>query len=328
MQPPPLLKDWNPNPNTSYPLHYLPIEIQEMFEDINKVKKDYLQIIEKRQQLITLPEVLHHYTNVFGLKGIAFDNKIWFNDYRTTNDPTEGIYAKKLIREIFQKNMEFPLHISEITEDAQLFFDSIIDRQFIACFTENPDHLSQWIHYGNSGSGYCIGVDTSHLLSRELPVDESVLKIKIFPIIYDKQQQEKEIEEFFEYFLQIYEKYKPLLPLNQHVIRYLKSELFELETWFAQLCSLKYKNEYYKDEQEWRCVISIPPSSASRYITPLRVSGNSLVSYIPIDVFVRTIKSGPKTNHSHLSYAVAGRKIYGALNGKQLQLTHSVIAYR
>lgn len=323
----PLLEDWNPTPNTSYPMDLLPIEIQNLYKDIEEIKENYLLILEEKEKSITVPEILHHYTNVTGLKGIGFEKVIWFNDYRMTNDPTEGIYAEELIHRVFEQSLSTPLHTYELDAQGKLFVDSITDRQFIACFTENSDHLSQWVHYADSGSGYCIGIDTDHILSQDILIEEKSIKIKIFPIIYDRQQQEKEIGEFVQYVIQLEDNYSSCIDMNPNFLQYLQGCIFDLENWFVRLNALKYKNKHFEDEKEWRCLITSPMFPFT-FIPSIRISGTSLVGYIPVDIMVRTLKSGPKTNYSHLHYAVGTRQFSENPPTKQVQLSHSDIPYR
>ena len=125
----PSLKDWQPNPNTSYPPTAFPLEVQEMFSEANEIGKRWLQKHTEFQSTESPSEFLYHYTDAHGMHGIAFDpGCLWLSDYRTTNDPTEGKYVLSLVSQSCRKYFpgDFPISIIEnpnrnLNEDLQAF---------------------------------------------------------------------------------------------------------------------------------------------------------------------------------------------------------------
>jgi len=317
------LINWNPDPNAISPFHSFPIEVQEMINEKESIWKDFIEKVEIRRNSYLMPEVLHHYTNVIGLKGIAFDGEIWLSDFRSTNDPTEGIYAKSLIKELFEKKFSFLVEETQIPDDDELFHESVFNRVFIGCFTENPDQLSQWVHYGAHGTGYCIGIDTNSLISQQWKIHNISYALKLFSVVYDKEQQQKEIEELLDILFDFYVKHKSILEVNSHALNMLEVLIKAICTEVTSLLALEYKNEYFKDEREWRCVLT-PPSIP--YNTPVKIKDNSLVSYIPINIIVRTIKSGPKADNKSLQFAWGARSMNSGQ--KMVEFSHSNIPYR
>src|SRR5690554_1212899 len=97
---PPLLQDWQPDPNTSYPFKHFPLEVQNMLSDADAIKNRWECKHRNFQTSLSPPDNLYHYTDAHGLHGIAFEpGQLWLTDYRSTNDPTEGKYVRTLLAE-------------------------------------------------------------------------------------------------------------------------------------------------------------------------------------------------------------------------------------
>ncbi len=107
------------------------------------------------------------YTDAQGLLGIVKSRTLWATDYRYLNDSSEFLYARSLIEDVVaEANKEAPPgSVKAVLRDTVLSGldkNSIGDQtnvQFLVCFSESRDQLSQWRGYCKVGDGYSLGFD-------------------------------------------------------------------------------------------------------------------------------------------------------------------------
>lgn len=144
-----------------------------------------------------LPEVLFHYTDIYGLQGIWEKGELWLTGSLFMNDTSELELGTAVVEHIIaERRLELMERLLAATRreiehrkagaDADSEEAFISDREriqteldefndilasieyakdmtaFIACFTRKGDQLSQWRGYAREG--YCIGLKTSRLL--------------------------------------------------------------------------------------------------------------------------------------------------------------------
>jgi len=109
---------------------------------------------------IELPENLYHYTSADGMMGILEKKEIWATQYQYVNDSSELIYGRQLARNLILMHNKTYAHVIVRRMLKNLLEHMDNDRQqtqnFIACFCEAPDLLSQWRGYSGKGTGYAI----------------------------------------------------------------------------------------------------------------------------------------------------------------------------
>ena len=125
-----------------------------------------------------VPKILYHYCSVETLLSIIQNKTIWLSDASKTNDSSELKYIfdfftatvdvilesygnkyndliKEKVRKIINSTME------------GLVYDKIriakYKKNFICCFSEAKDLLSQWRAYANDGNGVAIGFSSDML---------------------------------------------------------------------------------------------------------------------------------------------------------------------
>lgn len=127
-----------------------------------------------------VPKILYHYCSTEAFLSIVQNKSIWLSDANKTNDPSElnyifefftatvneclekyaDKYTELILRKV--KDIVHSTAYALVYEKAQI---AKYKKNFICCFSEAKDLLSQWRAYGNDGNGVAIGFN-SDMLSR------------------------------------------------------------------------------------------------------------------------------------------------------------------
>ncbi|KDC54000.1 DUF2971 domain-containing protein [Pseudoalteromonas sp. S3431] len=116
-------------------------------------------------------ELVYHYTSLDAFISIVNSRTFRFGDARTMNDYTEIEHNINLLLNLEKQKPELmeKLNISNEgfnkgIENIQ-FFKKYIENHYIhiMSFSNNPDTLSQWRGYADSGKGICFGMNLSAL---------------------------------------------------------------------------------------------------------------------------------------------------------------------
>ena len=125
-------------------------------------------IAESRKHVqAALPELLFHYTNSSGMRGILESSRLWATNYRFLNDASEVAYGMTLFESIAQARLAKAENdvVAEFlgrTLHTANAFDGMFDC-YIACFCERDDLLNQWRVYAGSGGGYALGLKAKEI---------------------------------------------------------------------------------------------------------------------------------------------------------------------
>ena len=146
-----------------------------------------------RQELATLsagktPETLYQYTDAAGLsiRHRHTSGTVWATHYEYLNDASELKYAVGVMKGVVEKattgakpdswkgRLRHVMSQGNITSDYSAGLEEGADRQqFLACFSEGGDKLSQWRGYGKSIGGYSLGFPFAHLRAIEKRMTDS-----------------------------------------------------------------------------------------------------------------------------------------------------------
>lgn len=156
-------------------------------------------IAESRKHVqAALPELLFHYTNSSGMRGILESSRLWATNYRFLNDASEVAYGMTLFESIAQARLAAAGNdvVAEFlgrTVRTANAFDGMSDC-YIACFCERDDLLNQWRAYAGAGGGYALGLTAKEIGRRwgQLnPAHDFVLR----KVVYNEELQKKLIAE-------------------------------------------------------------------------------------------------------------------------------------
>lgn len=152
--------------------------------------------------------LLYHYAaNQKGF-GILNDKEIRLSDIRKSNDYDEMIlFFPDVLDEILRVYTDDPFDfkfdgqngkvaLSKLIESTSYMIYTEIENggftNFVVCFSEKPDLLSQWRGYANNGQGICIGF-SKELLMNKCAQDKSIFRLE--KVIYITENGAKRLLE-------------------------------------------------------------------------------------------------------------------------------------
>lgn len=264
--------------------------------------------------------VLYHYTNINGLKGILEHKKFWVSHAHFLNDKTEINYTLDLSNKVFEEFCEklpkkknisgIDFSKKDLTDYLKEYYDAIIESIFhqqnysiyTLSFCTNGDSNLLWSNYSNN-DGYCIQVNYQKLIGYLNKKSEFKDLVNAGRVIYDKQVQKKLLEEIFE---KLFVVIKTILnpPFEP-------SEAIRHIAFLLRQYSIFFKDECFSQEEEFRIAISLP-NDFENYLC--RVSNGVFIPYIEADFekdCVEGITVGPKNN---MDISIDGLKQFLKLN--------------
>lgn len=232
---------------------------------------------------------LYHYTSGQALYEIINSSELHCSNIKFLNDPSEQVYFKEILETVLNKKTECKeIHETLFNESYQ---SAVLDpgEKFVASFSKNSDSLSMWNYY-SKGNGYNIGLDINSIER----MHQNDIAIKRIELIYDKDLQLNQTEQYILGFKSDLEKYLKLefakrtadtedeYHKNDHeqdaIIDSYNNGLFEM--------SLTYKHQAYEREEEVRLIISIHPMDEIQLGYKVSKNG-TFVEYYPLKLALK-----------------------------------------
>ncbi len=220
----------------------------------------------------------YHYTSPEAFLSIIRNRKLRFSDIRYMNDKTEGIYFVKVLLDFMDKNRErYPyvqsainsligqnnfrriqdLDISEISFKEVNGFHYEKNRKFLFCTSGENDALNMWNYYIHNGQyqGYNLGLQMESFLRTfsdpaisydRIAVDE--FEVYYGNVLYTPKEQYAEMELFLNDLEKMARQGEAEWMIALRLQGYISNE------------GLFYKHAKFKNEKEFRIVISIAES--------------------------------------------------------------------
>ena len=206
-----------------------------------------------RRSDFSIPDLLHHYTDLTGLTGIIESQKIWATDIRHLNDTTEIRYSRQMLSRlgiVLRANSDPEWAMEVVCGAAAAMADSPPGlATFVASFCHDGDNLSQWRGYGAQGRGFAIGLNRRALSGIALAQGFSTV-----PILYDQAGQEVHLDGALRDAI-VWLRQWSSDPANATT----PEETLLLLGVALTFMTLAIKNPYFEDEREWRLVHLIVP---------------------------------------------------------------------
>ena len=150
------------------------------------IVRSFIDTVESQEP----PEIIYHYTNDVGLKGILESGQLWLSDIFSLNDPTELSHGfSYAVNRLNAKAHTGP-------PESHLFakrFSAVVEggvqgtaHYFVCSLSSDGDDLGQWRAYADNGHGYAIGFDArvlESLFTRRNGVP--IANNSTFPVTYD-----------------------------------------------------------------------------------------------------------------------------------------------
>lgn len=284
------------------------------------------------------PELLFHYTNSGGMRGILESSRLWATNYRFLNDASEIAYGMALFESIVQARLEASSNVvvSEFlsrTLHTANAFDGMFDC-YIACFCERDDLLNQWRVYAGSGGGYALGLKANEIGRRwgELerrPTQDFVLR----KVVYDADLQKRLISEVLELAVHILSDATQAVSVadaNNLIARFCHFVRSEVADYL--FC---FKHPAFAVEEEWRLCHIVSPGAEDHL--QFRDGPYGLTPYVCLDpspmaginhnkLPLARITHGPVPDPSNVRFAL--NKLLRAKGYAFVEISGSVLPVR
>lgn len=242
-------------------------------------------------------DTVYHYCSLEKFHKIISSNKLRMSDVDMSNDYDE---RQTMVRALQKKchttsNIDFD-RIKELYERNNF--------NFMSCFSEEGDLLSQWRGYADNGQGISIGFNNQDLNAFNNPslCDFTVLNLRYFKVFYKEEEKDAIIQGVFN-------KYNSWNCTQENEAHLLTKELGIA----ASLC----KNECFSEEREWRLALCFGNEDEYNQIrhrlahhtgvqfSPIKTDcyQNKIVAYIEMDFssiknsLIKEIIIGPRCNN-------------------------------
>jgi hypothetical protein len=259
------------------------------------------------------PDLLYHYTDAAGLRGIVQGKELWASNAAFLNDSTEVVYIKQVLQQVtaeLQARYDHPIVGAFLALLDSTFHEIVVEgtEVFVSCFCENGDLLSQWRGYPPSGGGYAIGFRSEVIARGRL----------LHQIIYDLATQQQILRELLTTSCEYLAVSDDLTP--EYVAKAVTLAM-QMTTGNLAFCSFSFKHPGFSEEKEWRLIrVMVRGEEPPRGGTPLfRERGTGLLPYtdLPLERAgdteppIATVKVGP-TAHPELAVSATRRLLESA----------------
>lgn len=113
--------------------------------------------------------LVFHYCSVATALSILNSREIWMTSIRNMNDANESVGVYRMFFDLLQKvdakgKLSSMLQIAKVPGAIQAYENPLgAYPEYVTCFSENSDLVSQWIAYGDNGRGIAIGFDKGQI---------------------------------------------------------------------------------------------------------------------------------------------------------------------
>lgn len=266
--------------------------------------------------------ITYHYTSPAGVKAIIGSQSIRFTDCQFLNDKSEYIHIHKpliraideikenlihdfipdIISEMFNDNYETELLVvsprSDINPEMKQRY--IKQRYYIFCTSSLKDSLNMWNYYVKGGNyqGYNLGLAINNILKSFLVLKDDNVELLYGKVLYKEADQIDYLKEGITNIdHSLHTGSKVIHDINTKSNYYddlydkAKGQLLD----FLESTRLFFKDEAFKDEDEFRFVIKLPTEYVKKEHSVLHVDydvrGGIIVPYCTLSIEKASIKS-------------------------------------
>jgi len=246
-------------------------------------------------------DFVYHYTSIDSLLGINKTNELWLSHISYMNDPLETIFGINTIIDLLNRQAKLKhipdLLLKSLETRKQLSLDLKTNMAFVLSVTELADNKSFWMQYANQGKGVSIQFKNHEMMKI---LGSNVHSINMyFPVQYysnDYTKSTENIDEFEQFIIDYYSYLESNIDTREFDDWNMQSEIFEI----SKLLACFIKNDFYKQEKEWRFAVFaqigsedvkvVPKGDSVRTLYILKTKENKLFNLI------ENIQIGPAHN--------------------------------
>jgi hypothetical protein len=281
------------------------------------------------------PDIIYHYTNDVGLRGILETGRLWLSDIFSLNDPSELRHRVSYAVNFLNARAENgPPETKIFAKNVAAFHERGVERSahfFVLSFSSDGDDLGQWRAYADNGRGYALGFDGRTLENvftkdKDVPIENN----STYHVIYDGHDvlanlHGQIIDRVFD---------RISLPRGRQMdpaaISSYMARLSSLLSVHVMLGALFFKHSAYTNEREFRFLQLyrsdvLPPDVKRRY------RSHEMVKYREFDwrrdagALKRIIVGPAADRRKAIRFAT---ECLTAFNPRKVEVTPSTIPYR
>jgi hypothetical protein len=222
------------------------------------------------------PDVLWHYTDAAGLKGIVETETFWATDATFSNDTAEishgfDVWDAALDGYVYSgKKVTTGVRVEAMRKATHEFLKPFVVtdlRPFLVCFCGDGDVLSQWRAYGGSDTagGYALGF---------APPDSDV-RLRLSRVVYDVEAQQRACAALVDALIRASDRNTRDITAQRNLIG--------ATLWSALDAATMLKNPAFAEEQEWR-LVHLHGRGGDALAVRHRLSRGLLVPYVEIEM--------------------------------------------
>lgn len=223
-------------------------------------------------------DMLYHYTDLNGMVGIVTNKSFWASHIKYMNDSKEYLHGINICNKIINENKEkcTDANFLQFLDALSKLLTKEEHKVFVVSFCPNGDLLSQWRGYGQNDRGVSLGFKLEDLYSHTTQIDNNYFIP--YKVIYDEQIQRSIIEEIIrigrESIKRNMEKYPNLNSIPKDIANHI------IET--IRLYIPLFKNESFKEENEWRFIITYFEDIDLKKDMQFRVRKTAILPYVEL----------------------------------------------
>jgi len=238
-----------------------------------------------RMETDDAPAVLYHFTDAAGLIGILNSQSLWASRAKSLNDASEIRYGIEMATKYLQEVAAATDNRSsrEFLETTLRYLCGQDTRPvtrldietFVVSFCADTERSGQWLHYGRSGTGYALGLDSNGLQNEHR---------KLIRVLYQIPEQQRLVGDAVALIQTRF------LGLAEGRTDDDQSRIVALA---ADICSLtlralvsRLKHPSFAEEKEWRLVFfdyrgkGIQEDPPGKFDRGFRASGSRIIPYL------------------------------------------------
>ncbi|MDF2512378.1 MAG: hypothetical protein K0S04_2244 [Herbinix sp.] len=262
--------------------------------------------------------ITYHYTSPIGAKAILGSNSIRFTDCQFLNDKSEYIHIRKpllqaleaiqdnlfdasipdMIYNLFNDNYETELLVVSPRSDIspELKFHFIKQRYYIFCTSSLKDSLNMWNYYVKDGNylGYNLGLSINGILKSFSALKDENVELLYGKVMYKESEQIRYLKDgITEIDRSLQTELRGINDIASRDEIYDKAKGQILD--FLESARLFFKDEAFKDEDEFRFVIKLPLDYIKKNNSALTagydLKGGIIVPYCTLTIEKASYKS-------------------------------------
>lgn len=260
-------------------------------------------------------DLVYHYTDAAGLRGILTERVFWATKSPFLNDPTEVVYSVDVVSQLLRDRAQGSGPEAEIASAVLNSVSAPDSDLYVTSFCRDGDLLSQWRGYGAFGSGFALGFD----FGKPPPIQMAWL----IEVLYDRKPLEDAVDQILGIFSDFLAAKASSKWVMEEVVDFFPETLHVL--WLA------FKHPAYREEHEVRLLAHRSSKAEYRQKDAVsfgkvhyRASGADIVPYLEVGMSFPDDEPVP---HLPLRQIIVGPGVRFDRNQEALQQMLSDLGY-